>query len=122
MQDKIKDIRTAIDSFSERSMDELENFRLKYLSKKGLIADLFEDFRNVLPEQKKELGLIINKLKTDALEKYTELKSQLENSESKSDSKDLSLPSFPPGLWPSLLSFLLWPGLWLASFLLLSYS
>jgi phenylalanyl-tRNA synthetase alpha chain len=95
MHSKIVNIRTAIDTFSSQHKEEVENFRIKYLSKKGLIAELFDAFKNVPPDQKREIGLLINQLKTDALEKYTRLKAQLANIDESSDSKDLSLPSFP---------------------------
>jgi phenylalanyl-tRNA synthetase alpha chain len=98
MQIKIRAIRVAIDTFSGKTIDEIESFRLKYLSKKGLIAELFEDFRNVPPDQKKEIGLLINQLKADATEKYSLLKSMITNSEVITGSKDLSLPSYPYSL------------------------
>ena len=95
MQDKINEIRSAIDSFNGKTTEDLENFRLKFLSKKGLISDLFENFRNVPAEQKKNIGLLINQLKTDATEKYNQLKSLFSNIEESKGSKDLSLPPFP---------------------------
>jgi phenylalanyl-tRNA synthetase alpha chain len=95
MQSKILSVRKAINTFSPHDNEDLENFRLKYLSKKGLIAELFEAFRNVAPDQKKEIGLLINQLKSDALEKYTFLKSQLANIDVLNESKDHSLPAYP---------------------------
>jgi phenylalanyl-tRNA synthetase alpha chain len=95
MRSKIQAIRSAIDTFKVQNSEDLENFRLKYLSKKGLISELFEDFRNVSSDQKKEIGLLINELKTDVSVKYTSFKSQLSNIEKLTSSKDLSLPSFP---------------------------
>jgi phenylalanyl-tRNA synthetase alpha chain len=98
MESKIKEIRNAIDTFSGQNNDDIENFRLKYLSKKGLIAALFDDFRNVPPVKKKEIGLLINQLKSDALNRYAFLKSKLANTDESDISKDLSLPSFPYSL------------------------
>ncbi len=55
MLDKIKYLSDEILSGKVTSEEELESFRLKYLSKKGLISELFEDFRNVPAEVKKRL-------------------------------------------------------------------
>jgi phenylalanyl-tRNA synthetase alpha chain len=98
MQSKIKAIRIAIDSFSGQNNEDIENFRLKYLSKKGLITELFDDFRNVPPDQKKEIGQLINQLKSDATDKYNTFKLQLEKVDKSNNFKDLSLPSFPYSL------------------------
>jgi phenylalanyl-tRNA synthetase alpha chain len=98
MQSKIQAIRSAINNLSVQNSEDLENFRLKYLSKKGLISELFEDFRNVPSDLKKEIGLLINQLKTDATAKYVSLKTQLSNIDETTSSKDLSLPSFPYSL------------------------
>ena len=54
--------------------EELEVLRIKYLSKKGTINDLMADFRNVAAEQKKEVGMKLNGLKTKAQEKINALK------------------------------------------------
>ena len=93
MLQKITDLLKDISSFSVKSQEELELFRLKYLSKKGLISDLFEDFRNVAAEEKKEVGQKLNLLKNNALEKYNSLKSQLLNNEDVSEEMDL-YPAF----------------------------
>ena len=63
----------------------MNHFRLKYLSKKGLISDLFEDFRNVPAAEKKEVGQKLNILKQSALEKYNSLKAELVSIEDISD-------------------------------------
>ena len=55
-----------IESFSSSSKDEIENFRIKYLSKKGLVNFYFSEFKNVDNSKKKEYGLTINKLKISA--------------------------------------------------------
>ena len=95
MLKKITDLLNEVSSFSVTTAEELELFRLKYLSKKGLLSDLFEDFKNVPVTEKKEIGQKINLLKQNALEKYNILKTQLLNQEEKSDVKDLTRPSFP---------------------------
>ena len=74
MLQKITDLLKEISGFSVKNPDELEIFRLKYLSKKGQISEIFEEFRNVSQKDKKEIGLKINLLKQNALEKYNLLK------------------------------------------------
>jgi phenylalanyl-tRNA synthetase alpha chain len=95
MLDKIKDLLREVEIFPVNDTEELETFRLKYLSKKGLISELFEEFRNVSASDKKETGQKLNSLKQKALEKYNSLKSQLESNEDKTQLNDLSRPSIP---------------------------
>jgi phenylalanyl-tRNA synthetase alpha chain len=95
MLQKISDLLNEVASFSVKNPEELEIFRLKYLSKKGLLSDLFEDFKNVPSSEKKEMGQKLNLLKQNALEKYNSLKTELLNYEEESDGSDLTRPAFP---------------------------
>ncbi|TAL72107.1 MAG: phenylalanine--tRNA ligase subunit alpha, partial [Bacteroidetes bacterium] len=95
MLQKISDLQKEISSLKVKTPGELESFRLKYLSKKGLISDLFEDFRNVAVSEKKEVGQKLNLLKQNALEKYNSLKAELLTIEDKSEATDLTRPAFP---------------------------
>jgi phenylalanyl-tRNA synthetase alpha chain len=95
MLDKINKLLDEISAISARNTDELESFRLKYLSKKGLISDLFEDFRNIPSDQKKEIGMKLNLLKQTASEKYDSLKNGLTESFTSVSEKDLTRPGFP---------------------------
>ncbi len=56
MLDKIKSLIAEIASAKVNTASDLESFRLKYLSKKGIITELFEEFRNIPAEQKREVG------------------------------------------------------------------
>ena len=94
MLQKITNLLSEVSSFSVKNASELESFRLKYLSKKGLLSDLFEDFKNVPAAEKKEIGQKLNLLKQNALEKYNSLKNELLNFEEKVDSSDLTRPAF----------------------------
>ena len=76
MLQKIIDLLNDISSMTVKSSDELEQFRLKYLSKKGLISDLFEDFKNVPVSDKKVVGQRLNLLKQNAHDKYNFLKTE----------------------------------------------
>jgi phenylalanyl-tRNA synthetase alpha chain len=78
MIDKIKELIEEAETFSAQSMDEIEEFRIKYLGKKGILNDYFAEFKNVTNEQKKEFGQAINKLKTTAQKKVNALKEELD--------------------------------------------
>lgn len=92
MLDKIKQIISEIGNFTATTPEEVEQFRIKHLSKKGTIAALFDDFKNVPADQKKEIGKALNELKTAALNKVNELKEKLCNSDQGKTGLDLTLP------------------------------
>jgi phenylalanyl-tRNA synthetase alpha chain len=81
-----------IESFSSSSKDEIENFRIKYLSKKGLVNFYFSEFKNVDNSKKKEYGLTINKLKISAQNKFNELNSFLSNNSTTAELNDITRP------------------------------
>jgi phenylalanyl-tRNA synthetase alpha chain len=95
MLERIRGLQNEISLLSIKNLEELELFRLKYLSKKGLISDLFEDFRNVPSTEKKEVGWLLNSLKQAAIEKYNSLKSEYLTSDEYGGELDLTRPSFP---------------------------
>lgn len=95
MLQKINDLLNEVNSFKVNTTAELEQFRLKYLSKKGLISNLFEDFKNVPVGEKKDIGQKLNLLKQSALEKFNTLKSELENVDDRNTETDLTRPAFP---------------------------
>lgn len=94
MREKIKNIHKEIENFSAKSVEELEQFRIKYLSKKGVVTGLFDDFKNIAQEERKEMGKLLNDLKNTVQEKINLLKQNLENlhDSGKSDT-DLTLPA-----------------------------
>ena len=69
--DKIDELLKEVQELSARNAEEVEQLRLKYLSKKGEITALMNDFRNVAADQKKTVGMKINELKTLATEPST---------------------------------------------------
>jgi len=94
MKDKIKQISEEIEQLVAESHEHVEELRIRFLSKKGLIPSLFADFRNVSPEQRKEIGRALNILKQKAGEKITELKSFLDqDSSAETSDTDLGKPS-----------------------------
>jgi len=95
MLDKITNLLEEINSTPVNNSEDLESFRLKFLSKRGLISDLFEDFRNVTPDEKREIGQKLNHLKQKANERYNLLKSQLVSGEDGLKTDDLTRPAYP---------------------------
>jgi phenylalanyl-tRNA synthetase alpha chain len=92
---KITDLIQEISTLQLRTAEEIEHFRLKYLSKKGIISDLFDDFRNIPAADKKEVGQKLNILKSTALEKYNTAKSNLLVLQDSIGATDLTRPAFP---------------------------
>lgn len=92
MLDKIKALQEEIEKIVVNGKEEVEELRLKYISKKGILNQLFEDFKTVSPEQKKEVGQAINTLKNFAVEKINTLKESFENAFSGDQGLDLTMP------------------------------
>jgi phenylalanyl-tRNA synthetase alpha chain len=92
MLDKIKALQEEIEKIVVSGKEEVEELRLKYISKKGSISQLFEDFKNVSPEQKKEVGQAINTLKNFALDKINALKETFEAAVNGDSGLDLTMP------------------------------
>ncbi|MGE4432638.1 MAG: phenylalanine--tRNA ligase subunit alpha [Bacteroidales bacterium] len=90
MIERIQHLLTEVSNWSAKDAAELEALRLKYLSKKGEISLLFNDFRDVPSELKKEVGQRLNELKTQAHEKLTDLKSSFEQQDSDTSDLDYS--------------------------------
>ena len=99
MIDKIKAHIAKVEAFATEKKEELEQFRLEYLGKKGLLNDLFAQFKEVPKEEKKEFGQIINELKNKAEAKINELKEKLGGQTTAAPTyNDLTRPAFPIGL------------------------
>ncbi|MEA4978861.1 MAG: phenylalanine--tRNA ligase subunit alpha [Petrimonas sp.] len=98
MLDKIHSLLSEIDRVTASNADELEALRIKYLSKKGIISVLMDDFRNVAPEQKREVGMKLNELKQKAQEKMQSLKDQFESNKGKDAEIDLTRTAYPVSL------------------------
>ena len=95
MISKIEALMAEVDNLTASNADELEALRIKYLSKKGAINDLMADFRNVPAEQKKEVGMKLNALKTRATERIAELKEAFETNDSGAAEMDLTRTAYP---------------------------
>lgn len=93
MKEKIQAILNEIAEFTTENAEELDQFRIKYLSKKGIIPSLFGEFKSVAPELRKEMGQALNALKNAAQDKFNSLQVQLENKTEDTDTGvDLTLP------------------------------
>ena len=95
MISKIEALMAEVETLSANSTEELEALRIKYLSKKGAINDLMADFRNVPADQKKEVGMRLNALKTRATERIAELKEAFETNDSGAAEMDLTRTAYP---------------------------
>lgn len=98
MIDKINKLLAEIAELNVANAQQLEEVRIKYMSKKGVISSLMDDFRNVSVEEKKTLGMKLNELKNKAQDKINELKDSLENASASDDLIDLTRTAYPTTL------------------------
>ena len=98
MLNKIELLLAEIQVLSATNAEEIESLRIKYLSKKGIITSLMTEFRNVPADQKKEVGIKINELKSKALEKINELKNSFATNDSDVSDIDITRTAYPIGL------------------------
>lgn len=95
MIEKIKSLKAEIEGLTASSVAEVESLRIKYLSKKGLISLLFNDFRTVPADQKRQVGQELNELKTLATERINSMRASLDNTDVIDASLDLSRTPAP---------------------------
>lgn len=93
MLNKVKEILEEVENFSSKTAQEIEEFRIKILGSKGKVKALFDDFKNVPNEQKKQFGQALNELKEKAQLKIDNLKAaQASTSSNNAKHIDLSKP------------------------------
>jgi len=96
MLDKVNKLISDVKAFKTTSKEEIEAFRIKYLGSKGMLKDLFNEFKQVDASLKKDIGQALNNLRNSATDKVTELKESLDsNTEQKFIYGDLTRPSEP---------------------------
>ena len=96
LQQIINQILKDVEDFKAENKEQVEEFRLKFLSKKGELNKVFDEFRTVPNEQKKELGQKINALKQTVQAKFESLQQNLSESDDDTFANvDLSLPNKP---------------------------
>lgn len=94
-QELIKQHIQEAESFSIQSPADLENFRLKYLSKKGVLADLFALMKNIEPAERKNYGAQVNLLKQKTETIFESFKEKFENVTIEEKTMDITLPGEP---------------------------
>jgi len=96
MLDKVKDFIVEINDFKATTKEELETFRIKYIGKKGILNDLFAEFKTVPNELKKEFGQALNAFKTAAENKVATLRGEMEDASMLQNRlNDLTRPAEP---------------------------
>ena len=93
--DKINSLLNEVQTLTAKNAEEVEQLRLKYLSKKGEITALMQDFRNVAAEQKKEVGMKINELKQMATDRINQLREQCQSQDNGDEAVDLTRTPYP---------------------------
>jgi phenylalanyl-tRNA synthetase alpha chain len=95
MKERIQSLLEEIKGLSATRQEMIEKLRVKYLSKKGEIAVLFDEFRNLPNEEKRELGQLLNELKNTAQEKVAQLKALLHEADVQAEAHDLTRTASP---------------------------
>lgn len=98
MLDQVNAIAEEIVRYSVGSKEQLEQFRLRYISRKGVVTELFEGFKNVPPDERRAVGQALNGLKNLAQEQFESFSQQIEMQQTLPDSAppvDLTLPTVP---------------------------
>jgi phenylalanyl-tRNA synthetase alpha chain len=98
MIDRIKALLQEVEVLKAANADELEAIRIKYLSKKGEISRLMNDFRNIASGQKREVGQHLNLLKEKTQQKINELRDKFSGEEAATGDMDLTRTPYPVAL------------------------
>lgn len=96
--EKIEKLLGEVGNLQAQNAEDVERLRLKYLSKKGELNALMDEFRNVAPEAKKAVGMKINELKAATTARINALREQVAQAETDADDLDLSRTSYPISL------------------------
>lgn len=96
--DKIQSLLSEVANLQASDAKTLEELRIKYLSKKGVVNELMGEFRNVAADQKREIGMKLNELKTALQDKLNELRSNLATQEEDHSDLDLTRTPYPIAL------------------------
>jgi len=93
MKNKIEEIKRQLAEIKVETKEQLEEYRLKFLSKNGSIQSLFADFKNVPKEEKPQMGQLMNVLKKDAQALFDKFKSEIKTTDATDEKKpDLTMP------------------------------
>ncbi|MBR1798587.1 MAG: phenylalanine--tRNA ligase subunit alpha [Bacteroidales bacterium] len=89
----VEEIRSATIEAAEDRAAQIEKFRVRFLGRKGVMNELFEQFKTLPSDQKKEIGIALNQLKNAAMEKVEEFRCYLEQAPTMEHKHDLTLPT-----------------------------
>lgn len=92
MKEQIEKINADIKAFEINDAKSLEEFRILFLGSKGIVKDLYGELKAVLPENKREIGQLLNNLRALAEEKLAIFKDKIESQVTDSSSIDSSRP------------------------------
>ena len=95
ISDKIDELLKEVSTLSAKNAEDVEQLRLKYLSKKGEINGLMAEFRNVAKDQKKTIGIKLNELKKAATDKINELRDNVATADNQEENIDLTRTAYP---------------------------
>ena len=97
MREKVQEIQQKIAVFAIENPDQLEQFRVAYMGRKGTVADLFDQLKALPADDRRAMGQELNALKNFAQEKFTAHQRQLEGLNDKTETPpvDLTLPTTP---------------------------
>lgn len=95
MIEQIANLLETAKTLTAKNAKELEELRIKYLGKKGIVNDLMTDFRNVASEQKREVGMKLNELKTTLQDRLNALRQDLSAQEEDHSGIDLTRTPYP---------------------------
>ena len=95
MLTKIDELLNEVQKFHSQKKEEIEQFRIKFNGKKGILNDLFEQFKSVSNDQKKEYGQKINLLKQSISAKLEELTQSSSSQNVAAEKEDLTRPGYP---------------------------
>lgn len=95
MEKTINDLLAEVNAFKVGSRQDLDNYRMRFISRKGAITALFEEMKKLSPDEKRQVGKILNELKQTAEARFRTLNEQLEAGAVATTDIDLSLPPVP---------------------------
>lgn len=98
LTDKIQSLLSEVANLQASDAKSLEDLRIKYLSKKGIVNEFMAEFRNVPADQKREVGMKLNELKTALQDKLNELRANLATQEEDHSELDLTRTPYPIAL------------------------
>ena len=95
IKDNVQELLNQVSQMQATTAEELEVLRIKYLSKKGLITALFNEFRTVPNDQKRELGQLLNQLRQEAESRINAIREQIQNGQEQAAAQALDLTRTP---------------------------